>query len=642
MENRLELKKLILKGIRKDYPVTFKPGLNIVEGKISTGKTAIFGFIDYCFGSKTHPIHPEIERNVRSVLLEIQINNICYVIERPLFSSDSKINLHECALEEMGENHNVISLSSRHQKDQPSLSIYLLNKLNLFDISLKEALKKDLCDTDTLSFRDLMWFCYLKAERLDNRFLLFENEPMKNIKLRQVFEIIFKIHENEIAILTKQIKELDDRLKEINREIEKIDFFLKERKIPSKDTINLTLTKLDERQTQLKEKLSALSSTLKGKSGVADHLRVQLDLIEQDVRRLQTIKRSLDTLLKRLLPLRGQYSEDIKKLYFLQDAKIIFNPLNITRCPICLENLEESKDKSKCICGNEIKINNIENFDVLKEIRSIESKLKELNGYISESSDELDTINVNIEEKNKEIISIKGKIDDSIKDFVSPYISERDDIVGELNRIEQQIQDMQVQVELHKGMDKRIILKGEIECNLKNKQLEYQKLKETIIDKSQILEKVNKRYQEILAYINLPKLSDARIDDKLVPYFRGIPYREVGSLGAMTLISTTWFLSIYENAIELDGDHPGFIMLDSPQKDIGIRPSDNEDEYRDTRIIEKLYEHIIQKSNDYGNKSQIIIVDNEPPLFAQEYVIVKYSRNKDLPPYGLIDDDTEC
>lgn len=641
MENRLELKKLILKGIRKDYPVTFKPGLNIIEGKISTGKTAIFGFIDYCFGSKTHPIHPEIERNVRSVLLEIQINNICYVIERPLFSSDSKINLHECALEEMGENHNVLSLSSRHQKDQPSLSIYLLNKLNLFDISLKEALKKDLCDTDTLSFRDLMWFCYLKAERLDNRFLLFENEPMKNIKLRQVFEIIFKIHENEIAILTKQIKELDDRLKEINREIEKIDFFLKERKIPSKDTINLTLTKLDERQTQLKEKLSSLSSTLKGKSGVADHLRVQLDLIEQDVRRLQTIKRSLDTLLKRLLPLRGQYSEDIKKLYFLQDAKIIFNPLNITRCPICLENLEESKDKSKCICGNEIKNNNIENFDVLKEIRSIESKLKELNGYISESSDELDTINVNIEEKNKEIISIKGKIDDSIKDFVSPYISERDDIVGELNRIEQQIQDMQVQVELHKGMDKRIILKGEIELNLKNKQLEYQKLKETIIDKSQILEKVNRRYQEILAYINLPKLSDARIDDKLVPYFRGIPYREIGSLGAMTLISTTWFLSIYENAIELDGDHPGFIMLDSPQKDIGIRPSDIEDEYRDTRIIEKLYEHIIQKSNDYGNMSQIIIVDNEPPLFAQEYVIVKYSRNKDLPPYGLIDDDTE-
>ena len=641
MENRLEIKNLILKGINKDYSVKFRPGLNIIEGKISTGKTAIFGFIDYCFGASSHPIHPEIERNVRSVLLEIQINATNYVIERPVFSNDSKINLHECSVEKMGEPHTVLNLNSRHQKDLPSLSTFLLHKLNFFDISLKESLLKENSDTATLSFRNIIWFCYLKAERLDNKSLLFENDPVMHNKLRQVFDIIFKIHENEIALLSQQIKNLDDNLKEIKGEISKINFFLKERKIPSKEEINKTLIQLNSRQSELKKTLADISSTLRGKSSIADHLRSQLEIIDDDRIRLQTIKRSFETLLKRLLPLRGQYSEDIKKLQFLQNAKKIFDPLNLVRCPICLAKIEYSESNPHCICGNEIKESISDNFDVQKEIRSIKSKLNELNNYITETSDDLENVIKSINEKDKKIIEIKGKIDESIEDYISPYISQRDDIVGELNRIEQQILDMQIQIDLHLGIDRRAILKNDIETNLIEKQSEYQKLKSAIIGKDQILKNINERYIEILEFIKYPKLSDAYIDEKLTPYVRGIPYRDIGSLGAMTLVSTAWFLSIFEKAIEMEGEHPGFIMVDSPQKDIGIRPSDAEDEYRDTKIVEKMYHHIIDKSNEYGNNAQIIIVDNEPPLFAQEYVIVKYSRNKDKPPYGLIDDETE-
>jgi hypothetical protein len=602
MKNRLELKKLILKGIKKDYSVNFGPGLNIIEGKISTGKTAIFGFIDYCLGAGSHPIHPEIQKNVRSVQLEIKIKETSYVIERPVFSSDSKINLHECSINEMGDPHNVTILSSRHIKDQPSLSTFLLHKMNFFDIALKESLLKENSDTATLSFRNIIWFCYLKAERLDNKSLLLENDPVMHNKLRQVFDIIFKIHENEMALLSQQIKNHEENLKEIKGEISKINFFLKERKIPSKEEINNTLLQLNSRESELKEELTEISSTLKGKSSIADHLRSDLEKNDDERRRLQTQKRNHETLLKRLLPLRGQYSEDIKKLQFLQDAKKIFDPLNLVRCSICLGKFEYSESNPRCICGNEIKENISESFDVQKEIRSINSKLNELNSYISDISDDLENVT---------------------------------------KSIEQQILDMQMQIDLHIGMDKRAIQKSDIENNLLEKQLQYQKLKSGIVGKDQILKNINERYVEILEYIKFPKLSNAYIDEKLTPYVRGIAYRDIGSLGAMTLVSTAWFLSIFEKAIELDGDHPGFIMVDSPQKDIGIRPSDVDEEYRDTKIVEKMYQHIIEKSKEYGNNAQIIIVDNEPPLFAQEYVIVKYSRNKEKPPYGLIDDETE-
>lgn len=38
------------------HPVNFKPGLNIVTGKSSTGKSALIEIFDYCFGSGENTI----------------------------------------------------------------------------------------------------------------------------------------------------------------------------------------------------------------------------------------------------------------------------------------------------------------------------------------------------------------------------------------------------------------------------------------------------------------------------------------------------------------------------------------------------------------------------------------------------------
>lgn len=326
MANKILIKTLLLKGINRDYSYSFKPGLNIIEGPIATGKTSLLDFIDYCFGAKSHPSHIEIQNKVRSVLLEIDINNDPIVIERPLFSNEFKATIHECSLDQLLDHHQSMLLSSRQLAGQESISSFILNKLNLFNISLKESLSKDASNADVMSFRDLMWFCYLKNERLDNKHLLFENEPFKKIKLIQVFDVIFKIHDNEIAIISQQINDLTIRLKEITNKISTLNQFLNERKIPSKSEIEDRLAILNQGETELNKKLKYISSTLKGESNVAQQIRTNLLSIDDDLKRLNTQKRNHETLLKRLLPLRGQYSEDIKKMYFLQQAKKIINP----------------------------------------------------------------------------------------------------------------------------------------------------------------------------------------------------------------------------------------------------------------------------------------------------------------------------
>ncbi|MCX4808535.1 hypothetical protein ACFWWM_23845 [Streptomyces sp. NPDC058682] len=49
---------------------------------------------------------------------------------------------------------------------------------------------------------------------------------------------------------------------------------------------------------------------------------------------------------------------------------------------------------------------------------------------------------------------------------------------------------------------------------------------------------------------------------------RGDSYREASS-GARTLLTLAWQLAVFEAAIESSATHPGFLMIDSPQKNLG-------------------------------------------------------------------------
>ena len=73
---------------------------------------------------------------------------------------------------------------------------------------------------------------------------------------------------------------------------------------------------------------------------------------------------------------------------------------------------------------------------------------------------------------------------------------------------------------------------------------------------------------EILTAWRYPKLDQAFINSALTPHMRGSSYVHASS-GGRTLISLAWILSIFEIAWETGSAHPGFLMIDSPQKNSG-------------------------------------------------------------------------
>jgi hypothetical protein len=115
----------------------------------------------------------------------------------------------------------------------------------------------------------------------------------------------------------------------------------------------------------------------------------------------------------------------------------------------------------------------------------------------------------------------------------------------------------------------------------------------------------------------------------------------------MTLIALAWTLSIFEMAVEEGSGHPGFLLVDSPQKNLmpGAQSAVDDDTglsqeivRNHANIVSNVYQHIRSWSERYPF-AQIVIVDNAPPAEEIFNRVVRYSGNPADPPYGLIDNE---
>jgi len=330
----IRIVKLRLKGIETDYDVDFGNqdnevrSLSLIAGAFSTGKSSTLQFINYCLGAKNHPQHPEILRKVRAALLEVQLNGQSFVIERAVGEPSQQAYVRP------GQ---ILDKSARNPERRPispasdpnSLSSFLLSYCGLEGVELRQAPTQEESATDPLSFRDLMWFCYLPNERLDDKNLLFESSPMRFLKLGQVFNVIFGCHDDKAVELGGRVKELETRLARARQEASSAQTFMDEQQFGSRVRLetqhDLAISEIEATEHDL----GLLDAEIKAASNFADELRERNQQAAEQAGRAAALLRDRETQIKRLMPLRAQYAADVSKLVMLVEAHTLFDPLRV-------------------------------------------------------------------------------------------------------------------------------------------------------------------------------------------------------------------------------------------------------------------------------------------------------------------------
>ena len=675
--------RLHLQGTSKPYEVDFRQSeghhlpLSLIAGPVSTGKSSVLEFVRYCLGGKDHPKHKEVLAQVTACLLEIDVAGETHVLKRTVGRPSTKANVYVGTLEQVLDGSIAgVNRALEPAGDKESFSSFLLSGLGLEGVTLKEAPTQDESAADPLSIRDLFWLVYMPNERLDDKNLLFESSHMKSIKLRQVIDVVFNVHDHRRVELADRIRSMEVDLARRRADLASATKFVEEQEPRTEGHLEVELGRVEEELAGAVSQVSQVETTIREATSFASGVRDRYRRASRAANVAAGELRDKRTLVQRLGPLRSQYAEDVRKLTMLVDAHSLFDPLHVTVCPSCFSSLDTAVRliNSMCsLCGSELPdgedlnlgdsaarrleelgaaaVEHVENAEsepepegsgsatndiVAAHLRSTRARENELNDYI----EDLQTQLVDLKRQHGASVAAEAAaerdLNQATTESVAPFLAQRDQFRKLQHETQERADEIRRGLRLHDGLRDRQARVGRLDASLKMLREQLRGLDQLGNEKASVVGAVSDRFGEILGEFGYPKLDRPMINARWEPLVRETSYEDASS-GARTLLSMAWFLAIFEIAYEREGGHPGFLMLDSPQKNIGGSGA-SDDEFADSALVGGVYRHIVQWLAGAGLGAQIIIVDNDPPAWV-EGVVIRFTRDAGNPPYGLIDNE---
>jgi hypothetical protein len=642
--------RLRLLGAVRNYEVDFRNvegswnACSIVAGPTNTGKTSVLRFIAYALGGTTYPSYPEVLRQVRSVALELGTADGLVTVERALDGRRAQIYPSKLDnLDDIEASSYVIEPIS----DSQSLSQFMLSTVGLQDVSLKEAPTQQVSGTDRLGFRDLMWVCLYLNERIGSQQLLNAENTQKAIKLRQVVDAIFGVHDNEDADLARRIKDAQTTLDQKRRSIDMLQEFVGKQESKSITRLDLEAASVEAELDGIRRQLAELDQREAAASAFATDLRTSYSVASAAAAQSSTRLRDRISLVDRFASLRAQYADDVRKLTLLVEAESAFNQLAVEVCPACFNPLAESPKlvdglctlcHQDCSAAAGLDSESVER--ARRELRAAKRRFKELDDYWVRLGEEVDGLAAQARQDAQFEAEISARLDRATKAAITPFLAERDELHAKRQRALVQRSELDNGLKLRRGLEGKLIDLSRADRNLQILR-EQQRDRKQRPDRSAVIAELSERFQEILLEIRYPKADERGVlppylDRNLVPFVRGQHFREASS-GGQVLVSLAWAFAIFEIAYETNASHPGFLMIDTPQKNLGGAAADTE--FADIRLIERFYEHVERWLAGPGVGAQVIFVDNTPPPRAISNIVVRYTRDPETFPFGLIDNE---
>ena len=689
----IRILRLRLAGHSKPYEVDFRNEdgsprpLSIIAGPTNTGKTSILELIAYALGGSSYPDHEEIVRQVRAAVVEADTTFGPITVERAIEASTAL--LFDTSLDRAGE-----TVPQPYPVDPPSdpasLSSLLLSTVDLNEIQLKVAPTQRESATQIMSFRNLMWLCMVLNERVGSAQILWEGNHNKNRKLIQTVDAIFGVHENEGADLASRITRLNEQVTEARREIKALEDFIREQGSTPREQLQGVIDSAEAELATVRSELDRLDWEEAASAQVVRELRDRHQRAARGAIQARQRLRDREALVSRYASLRAQYNDDIRKLTFLKQAKSIFDQLSVQVCPACLGKLPKapSVQAGKCnMCSQEVSsavtsltlgamasaretVAGLENDESLEppngkiprqkervdsfdevhlddaaaleaisaDLTSTRRRFKELNEYWLQLNNSLPALREARVQAEAAEAALAAEVDRAASGKVTPYVAARENLLARRQAASVRRDRANAGMKQWRSVEQRQrrleVMAGELaELRSQNRS------SKTRPDRNEMLARLSGRYRQILADFEYPKHNNTgSIDSNLVPSVRHRPYRSASS-GGQVLQTLAWALAIFEVAYEQGANHPGFLLIDTPQKNLGGKAAENDEEFADVRLVERFYRHIIRWLDGAGRGAQIIIVDNTPPTIAEPYIAVQFTRNPDSGRFGLIDNE---
>jgi hypothetical protein len=620
---RTRIQRISLIGTERSFQ--FEPGLNIVTGPITSGKTSLLRLCRGLFGGGLEDLPPEVRQHVNAIGGEIVIGETRYSVVRPnVTTSSAKV---EVAGD--GEAHRLPA----SQLDETSALTYnqwLLGKLGLPRLEVPSAPTRVESVPTPVSINDYFLYCDLTQDEIDNSVFGHRNQ-FKNIKRKYVFEILYGLYSAKIANLQEELREVYIEIRQLQSQSKAFERFLTDTPWENRAALEESLANARDGLRELEvEMTKAAQSAFELESSGVQVLRRQLQAIEATLAELSRTRDHESSNLQQLRRLATQLETQSERLTRSIVADVYLTDFDFVVCPRCGASLDSDRaNPGKCYVCLQAPTPGVTREELIHEQDRIGAQILETRELISSREDGISRIQKELTEMERARHELAHEIDLQLRSYVSDAATEIARRATKRAEVQSNIRRFEDYLRLYNKLDKAV---GDLSAlERRRREIEGALDGESVrrADAEGRIQRLEAKFEEIVEAFGVPRFGDMRraaIDRvTYLPVLDGRRFDELSSQGLQVLLNVAHALAHHLVALELGTPLPGILFIDGLTSNVGH-------EGFDLQRVHDVYGYLGGVSQRHGEQLQLIVADNDVPLEAQEFIRVRLSEDRRLIP----------
>ncbi|MCA0328483.1 MAG: hypothetical protein LCI03_01105 [Actinobacteria bacterium] len=594
--------------------VRFRPGLNLVLGDITTGKTTLIRLIHALLGSIPSNLPPETE-TIRAIKGRVVLGAQQWNIYRPMVTTNETPVEAASVPTRAGVESIAVRLPAN---GQGGYGEFVLDQLGLPIVSVPRARREPTNELSPVTINDWLLYCIVTGDDLDTQ-VFGHRHPFRDLKRRWVFEIAYGLYDESMANLAANLRRIELAIRASESEAEVIRQFLAGTTMGKPEELKAQLASHSERLSHLHVQAQNLSGDVVSEPGsdvgqvrtALLEARQQLDDVRAEIRQHQGQLRDLGELNRQLAGLSKRLTRSIVADEWMVDFDFVV-------CPRCGQDVDQHRAESPIcyLCEQPEPTAAPDRDALIREQDRVTFQIAETDQLIQERAKTLGELELREGEVAGNLAELSGRLNVLTETFVSARATELQAVAAETATVEANVEWISRYLTL---IDRQSDQSGYLD-GLRDRKLELEAeieaLDTGIVAADDNIDALEKRIMDYLTRLHVPQLGDlltVRINRATyLPEVSTRTFDELSSQGLKTLVNVAHSLAHHTVAIDRGLAMPGLLILD------GVSANSGKEGLEGDRVVDmyKLFEEV---SAEYGDQLQLIIVDNDiPPEIADE------------------------
>lgn len=621
----IKLQTLTLVCREKQEVIEFSPRVTFFHGKMSAGKSTIARLIDYCLGAKEVERTTAISKELVSVELTAQIEEYAVVFER---TAEPTGSVQVSWTGKSDEAFSVLAPLKEQPNAQPLVGtdVFTFSDLMFYFFGIPPLrVRRSTFDENApmvrLSFRDILWYCYLEQNKLDNSFYRL-HETFLQTKSRYAIRYILGYYTERLETLQGQLtKAINDRTEKLGA-AQQMRAFLQEVGYQSETDIEADIQEVDRQLQGAKLQQTELQTSHHAETHFADDLREELRRLSESLGKEEQALADLYQRLMEFKSLKSELTTARQKLSRASAATSVLSGVRFESCPQCGTKIHatDTTDTSKCtLCGNPPSPpdeNSGKRTQVVR--RDIESRLNEIADTITRSQRSVRKQEDAVHSLKRSKGNLDRQLEDQMRQYDSAFLAKARESDRRVAMLEERLRGLDRFRKLPAMIQRLSIEASQLLADQDQLRQQIQLELEGLNSVDAIIRELETTYLSILLAVGVPGVYPK--DRVVINRTTWIPdileagnegqrwnFYTAGSNGKKTLLNVCYALAVHQVAEAHQRPLPTLLMIDHPMK--CTSPDVNHE------VFEAFYKHLYGMVRGPLKNTQIILIDNDyfPP-----------------------------